>query len=207
MNDCNATLSNHEKNNKLKQIEREIFDLESSPLFNIREQNGYKPVFGDGNPDAKVMFIGEAPGAKEAKTGLPFVGRAGIFLNELLKSIGLERSDVYITNIVKDRPPKNRDPRTDEIKVYAPFLQREIDIIQPQVIATLGRFAMRFILVKYALVQQKKTIGELHGKVLNAKTGSGQIKILPLYHPAAVFYNRSLEEHLITDFMTIKKLI
>jgi uracil-DNA glycosylase family 4 len=108
-------------------------------------------VIGEGSHFADIMFVGEAPGKNEAIQGRPFVGASGKFLNELLLGVGIKREDVYITNIVKDRPPENRDPTPEEIEMYGPFLDRQIDIIQPKVIATLGRFSMVYIMKKFGL--------------------------------------------------------
>ncbi len=196
-----------EKSEQLIEIVEKIKTLKESPLYDYRVENDYKPVIGEGDPDADVMFIGEAPGAQEAKTGKPFVGRAGQLLNSLLNSIDLLRNDVYITNIVKDRPPSNRTPLVGEIKTYAPFLLKQIKIIEPKIIATLGRLAMMFILKTYDHPKQDKRIGELHGQILEARSENGKIKIIPLYHPAAVFYNRDLEQTLEEDFQTLSKFI
>jgi DNA polymerase len=204
------TIKNDNKTNKefrLKKIQDQIQNLECSPLYNFRIENEYKLVFGEGDPDAKIMFIGEAPGAQEAKTGKPFVGRAGKLLDSLLDDINLDRNDVYITNIVKDRPPSNRTPRVGEIKTYAPFLLEQIRIIKPKIIATLGRLAMQFILRTYDHPQKDKKIGELHGEILEAQSENGKIKIIPLYHPAAVFYNRDLEIAVKEDFQKLSKFI
>jgi uracil-DNA glycosylase family 4 len=127
---------------EMKRIRDEIMDLKGSPLYKERVENGYFPVIGAGSHDAKIMFIGEAPGKNEAKTGRPFCGASGRILDELLASIKMKREDIYITNIVKDRPTGNRDPRSEEIEMYAPFLDRQIEIIKPSVIVTLGRFSM-----------------------------------------------------------------
>ena len=196
-----------DKSEKLAKISEKIEKLEESPLFDYRIKNEYRPVIGEGDPDAKIMFIGEAPGAQEAKTGKPFVGRAGKLLDSFLEKINLDRNDVYITNIVKDRPPSNRTPRVGEIKIYAPFLEKQINIIEPEIIATLGRLAMRFILKTYDHPQKDKKIGELHGQILEAQTRNGKINIIPLYHPAAVFYNRNLEKKLEEDFQEIYNFI
>ncbi len=195
------------KVNQLQNITEQIIWLETSPLYDYRIKNGYIPVIGEGDPEAKIMFIGEAPGSQEAKTGRPFVGRAGTLLDSLLKSINLGRGEIYITNIVKDRPPKNRTPLVGEIKIYAPFLLEQIEIIQPSLIVTLGRLAMRFILKTYDLPQKDKNIGELHGKAIFAQTDIGKLTILPLYHPAAVFYNRDIEQILKEDFKNIDRII
>jgi uracil-DNA glycosylase family 4 len=191
---------------QLKSIAEEIQQLEESPLYAYRREHGYLPVIGEGDPDARLMFIGEAPGKQEAASGRPFVGRAGSVLDMLLESIGVDRQDVYITNVVKDRPPGNRDPHVEEIELYAPFLMRQIDIIQPGVIATLGRFAMDFVLDLYDLPQQGRRIGHLHGKVLEAEASYGKVAIVPLYHPAATFYSQGLEETMQKDFQVLKRL-
>jgi len=189
----------------LEQIESEVQDLQASPLYHYRLENNYHPVIGEGDPHAKIMFIGEAPGKQEAKTGRPFVGAAGRTLDRLLASIGLKREQVYITNIVKDRPPENRDPRKDEIELYAPFLRRQIEIIQPRVIATLGRFSMDFILEHFNMPEQGKRIGKLHGQPLKAKASYGEISVIPLYHPAAAIYNEALSDTLQEDFQVLKQ--
>ena len=196
-----------EKYEQLVKIAEEIKKLKESPLYYYRIENDYQPVIGEGDPDAEVMFIGEAPGVQEAKTGKPFIGRAGKLLDSLLDSINLNREDVYITNIVKDRPPSNRTPLVGEIKTYAPYLLEQIKIIQPKIIATLGRLAMNFILKTYDHPQGDKKIGELHGEILEAQTSNGKIRIIPLYHPAAVFYNRNLEQTLKKDFQKLKLLL
>lgn len=190
---------------QLEKIAQEVRDLEESPLYDYRKENGYSPVIGEGDLFADIMFIGEAPGAAEAKTGRPFVGRAGRVLDELLESIDINRDDVYITNVVNDRPPRNRDPRVAEIELYAPFLLRQIRIIRPSIIATLGRFAMRFTLERFGLPGTRRRIGELHGQVLHAQAPYGEVSIVPLYHPAATFYNRGLEKSLREDFQVLKR--
>ena len=191
----------------LEQIESEVQDLQASPLYQYRLENNYHPVIGEGDLHAKIMFIGEAPGKQEAKTGRPFVGAAGRTLDRLLASIGVEREQVYITNIVKDRPPENRDPRKDEIELYAPFLRRQIEIIQPRVIATLGRFSMDFILDHFNMPEQGKRIGELHGQPLKAKAAYGEIVVVPLYHPAAAIYNDQLLDTMERDFQVLKQFV
>jgi len=191
----------------LEQIESEVQDLQASPLYQYRLENNYHPVIGEGDLHAKIMFIGEAPGKQEAKTGRPFVGAAGRTLDRLLASIGVEREQVYITNIVKDRPPENRDPRKDEIELYAPFLRRQIEIIQPRVIATRGRFSIYFILDHFNMPEQGKRIGELHGQPLKAKAAYGEIVVVPLYHPAAAIYNDQLLDTMQEDFQVLKQFI
>jgi uracil-DNA glycosylase len=157
------------KQARLEALAKEIHNFEASPLYAYRQEKGYKPVIGEGDPDARIMFIGEAPGAQEAKSGRPFVGNAGRALDRILASIDLARDKVYITNILKDRPPENGDPHAGELALYTPFLQRQIKIIRPRVIATLGRFAMDFLLEQFDMPQQGQPIGDLHGKVLDAE--------------------------------------
>lgn len=189
----------------LKKIKDKVWSLEESPLYEYRTNNKYYPVIGEGNHHAKIMFVGEAPGQNEAKTGKPFCGAAGKVLDELITSIGIARKDVYVTNIVKDRPPENRDPNPEEIRLYAPFLEEQIEIIKPEVIATLGRFSMRFILEKFNSPFQKDSISALHGKVIEAVTSYGKVQIVPLYHPAVALYNGKTKQTLKDDFQILKQ--
>ena len=188
----------------LKTIKEEVLALKESPLYQERVKNGVFPVIGEGSHYAKIMFVGEAPGKNEAATGRPFCGMSGKLLDELLASAGIPRQDVYITNIVKDRPPANRDPLPDEISVYGPFLDRQIEIIQPEVIATLGRFSMDYIMRKLGLESELKPISQMHGKVFEVETGYGKLKIIPLYHPAVAIYNRTTKDVLINDFQVLR---
>ncbi|MFA6253786.1 MAG: uracil-DNA glycosylase [Candidatus Paceibacterota bacterium] len=190
---------------ELKKIRDEVLVLKDSPLYTYRTENHYFPVIGEGNHEAKIIFIGEAPGKNEAKTGRPFCGLAGKILDDLLASVGINRPDVYIGNILKDRPPFNRDPLPDEIAIYGPFLDRQISIIQPQVIATLGRYSMKYIMEKFGLTDALRSISELHGKEFQAEADYGKVYIIPLYHPAAAIYDRSLLEILQKDFKILEK--
>ncbi len=189
---------------KLAQIAQEIENLTESPLYEYRTENDYKIVPGEGSPHANIVFIGEAPGKQEAETGRPFIGAAGSVLDELLESVGLVREDVYITSVIKDRPPKNRDPRAAEIKLYSPFLERQLDVIRPDVIVTLGRFAMDFALKLFDMPEKGQKIGDLHGKTLSAQAPYGEIAVVPLYHPAAIFYRGDLRATLEEDFQVLK---
>jgi len=191
----------------MKAIRDEVLALKISPLYEYRAANGYFPVIGEGSHEASIMFIGEAPGKNEAQTARPFCGASGKILDELLATIGLARASVYITNIVKDRPPENRDPLPAEIMLYSPFLDRQIDIIRPKVIATLGRFAMKYILDKYGAIENSNSISSLHGTLIKALAPHGEVVVLPLYHPAATIYNQSLKETLKKDFKELKKFI
>ncbi|MDO8742482.1 MAG: uracil-DNA glycosylase [bacterium] len=184
----------------MRKVKDEILNLKDSPLYAERVENKYLPVIGEGNHSAEIMFVGEAPGKNEAKTGRPFCGRAGKVLDELLLSVGIDRKDVYITNIVKDRPPSNRDPLPDEIALYAPFLDRQIEIIKPKVIATLGRFSMQYVMNRYGLDFELGVISRIHGQVFSAKN----FKVVPLYHPASAIYNQHLLPTLKEDFKILK---
>jgi len=190
---------------QMKKIKDEVIGAKDSPLYEYRIKNKYFPVIGEGSHSAKIMFIGEAPGKNEAETGRPFCGASGKVLDELLTSIGIDRKEVYVTNIVKDRPPENRDPLPNEIDFYAPFLDRQIEIIKPQVIATLGRFSMSYIMKKFGLELELKSISQIHGKVFSTQTSYGDVKIIPLYHPAVAVYGTN-KEILKKDFEILKNL-
>ena len=194
-----------DRTEELRAIRDAIVHLSESPLYEYRTRNNYFPVIGQGSHYARIMFIGEAPGKNEAETGRPFVGAAGRLLDEMIASIGIKRDDVYITNIVKDRPPENRDPRPEEIELYAPFLVRQIEIIQPQVIATLGRFSMEFILRLVNMPEASQKISMLHGNLLNARAEYGPIHIVTLFHPAAALYKASDRELHFQDFQVLKQ--
>ncbi|MFO7917770.1 MAG: uracil-DNA glycosylase [Anaerolineae bacterium] len=198
---------NGNKGKQLEEIAKEVRDLKESPLYEYRKEQGYSPVIGEGDAETSIMLIGEAPGAQEAKTGRPFAGNAGQILDQLLESIDMVREKVYITNVVKDRPPGNRDPHVGEIELYGPFLLQQIEIIQPRVIATLGRFATEFILEHFDHHQQDQSIGDLHGKKLETETLYGEVVIMPLYHPAAAFYNPDLKKRMQEDFHELEQLV
>lgn len=163
------------------------------------------PVPGEGNANAELMFIGEAPGAQEDKQGRPFVGASGKFLAEMLESIGLKREDVFITNIVKFRPPENRDPKPEEIKACMPILFEQIEVIRPKLLIFLGRHSMNVFFPKLK-------ISEAHGEMVktNVQNPDGsefEQNCLPLYHPAAALYNGSMRKVLLEDFAKIPKLL
>jgi DNA polymerase len=151
---------------------------------------------GDGSPNAEILFIGEAPGKNEDEQGLPFVGAAGKFLGEMLKSIGMERQDVYISNIVKYRPPDNRDPLPAEKEAFWPYLLRQIKVINPKLVVTLGRHSMEYFLPNCR-------ISQVHGQPKRR----GDLVIMPLFHPAAALYNSSMRETLLEDFAKIPKTL
>lgn len=191
----------------LRAIRDEVVAFRESPLYKERVRNRAYPVIGEGNHHADIMFIGEAPGRVEAQTGRPFAGPARKILDELLASIGIARKDVYITNVVKDRPPQNRDPLPEEIGLYAPFLDRQIAIIKPRIIVLLGRHSMRYVMEKFDLSWQIDGISKIHGTVFDAQAPYGKVKIIPLYHPAVALYNPELKEVMMKDFQKLKEII
>jgi uracil-DNA glycosylase family 4 len=161
-------------------------------------------VMGSGNLDSKIVLIGEGPGRKEDEMGLPFVGSAGKLLDELLDQAGMKRVDLFITNIVKCRPPKNRKPRKSEIKECEPILDDQLNIIKPCVIAPMGNSAVNYFFERYGLGEA--VIGEVHGEKFEVEEKWGKVILIPLYHPAAAIYNRSLLEDLENDMKLLKTL-
>jgi DNA polymerase len=158
-------------------------------------------VFGVGNPDADLMFVGEAPGFHEDQQGYPFVGQAGKLLDKLLAGIGLSRQDVYIANVLKCRPPGNRDPMPDEIEACEPHLFRQIALIEPRVIATLGNFATKLLSGK------QHGITRVHGQAQETTVGSRGVTLFPLYHPAAALYTPAMLRTLEEDFARLPELL
>jgi len=180
-----------DKTKELEKLKREIEADKGLPLFGKANL-----VFGEGDPDAKIVFIGEAPGFHEDKHQRPFVGRAGQLLNKMLLDLGWKRESVYITNIVKRRPPENRDPFPEEIEAYKPYLKQQLAIIQPKIIATLGRFSMNYFL-------PKAKISLDHGKVADFK----KCVVYPLYHPAAALRSTNVLKELEKDFKRLPVLL
>jgi uracil-DNA glycosylase family 4 len=159
-------------------------------------QGAKQLVFGDGNPEADIVFIGEAPGKNEDEQGKPFIGAAGKFLSEMLEMIDLKREDIYITNIVKYRPPNNRDPLPTEKEAFLPYLQEQLNIIKPKLIVTLGRHSMDVLLPGLK-------ISQVHGQPKRFKDHV----YLPLFHPAAALYNGGMRQTLIDDFALIPAIV
>jgi len=190
-----------QKNEKiLNKLETEINICEKCPLFETR----INAVPGIGSATSGIVFIGEAPGAKEDKTGEPFVGAAGKFLDEMLGEINLKRGDVFITNVIKCRPPDNRDPLPKEVKICTEnYLWYQLEALNPKIIITLGRHAM------YRFIPSDKKISEVHGMLFDLKSPKTDraFKILPLYHPAAALYNGSMRDVLKKDFNKIPKIL
>jgi uracil-DNA glycosylase family 4 len=186
-----------ERRDLLKEVYEQARGCIACQLHQTRTQ----VVFGAGNADADLMFIGEAPGADEDRLGLPFVGRAGKLLDKLLGEIGLERSDVFIANTLKCRPPSNRDPYPNEIETCSGYLRRQVELIQPKVICTLGNFSTKL------LREDSTGISRLHGRDEIRTIGTRAIRLLPLYHPAAALYTPSNLQMLRDDFARIPELL
>jgi uracil-DNA glycosylase family 4 len=186
-----------ERRELLKGVYEEARECTRCPLHQTRT----KVVFGAGNADADLMFVGEAPGATEDRMGLPFVGQAGKLLDNLLAEIGLERADVWICNVLKCRPPDNRDPQPDEIESCEEYLRAQVDLIEPTVICTLGNFSTKLLRADMA------GISRVHGHEEVRVVGSRAVRLYPLYHPAAALYTPSMLETLRSDFHRIPQLI
>ncbi len=180
----------------------ELLQQEASGCTRCRLAEGRtQVVFGVGNPDAELMFVGEAPGFHEDKQGFPFVGQAGKLLDKLLAGIGLTRADVYIANVLKCRPPGNRDPQPDEIEQCEGYLFRQIESIEPKLVATLGNFATKLLSGK------PLGITRVHGQEQEVTLGGRRVTLYPLYHPAAALYTPRMLEVLEEDFRRIPALI
>lgn len=199
-------MTKRKKSELLSALYKKILNDKNLPLRTDRLKNGYKLVFGEGNENSKIIFIGEAPGKNEALSGKPFCGVSGKVLDTLLESINISRKDIYITNIVKDRPPMNRDPMPSEIDAYAKYLDNQIDIIKPKAIVTLGRLPMKYIMERFGLPDEIKSISHIHGYSFNVRASYSPIKIVTLYHPAVAVYNRKMLKILSEDFKVLNSL-
>jgi DNA polymerase len=186
-------MTKSKKQDQLDQIAAEIVKNNVCPNLAKTATN---LVMGEGNPDADIVFIGEAPGKNEDEQGRPFVGAAGKFLNTMLESIGLQREDVYITNTVKYRPPNNRDPLPEEKAEFLPYLKHQLSVIQPKLIVTLGKHGMETFLPGMKISQIHGQPKRIHGLV-----------IMPLFHPAAALYNGGMRATLMDDFTKIHKTL
>ena len=195
------------KQTLLENIRQQILDAGVTP--ELRDQ-ATQLVFGSGNPDSDIVFVGEAPGKNEDLKGEPFVGAAGRFLDEMLQSVNLQRSDIYITNIVKYRPPNNRDPSPEEKKEFLPYLQAQLEVIQPKVLITLGRHSTNCFLPDLQISREhghpKRVKLAFKNDPLN-RPQVLEVVILPLFHPAAALYNGGLRQTLLDDFLAIPDII
>jgi len=207
-----------DKQKQLDKIREKILRDKVTPKL---KETATQLVFGVGNPNADILFIGEAPGKNEDQKGEPFVGAAGKFLNEMLAMVDLSREDVYITNIVKYRPPENRDPLPDEKAAFLPYLQAQLEVIQPKVVVTLGRHSMNCFLpdlqiskihgqpkrIRINMRQQAERMQEGETGVSPESSHGVAIVIMPLFHPAAALYNGGMRQTLIDDFAKIPIVI
>jgi len=184
-----------------EKIEKEVSACQKCSLNRTR----LNPVAGEGSLEAKIMFIGEAPGVQEDRSGRPFCGEAGKILDELLNSIGIKREEVYIGNILKCRPPGNRNPQKEEIELCTPYLERQIELIKPEVICTLGNYSTAYILEKYSLKDKIQGISKIHGQIFEVSNLFQSLKIIPLYHPAVATYNPGMKETLRADFKVLER--
>jgi len=181
------------KQQQLDGLRQQILDDDPTPVL---REGATQLVFGDGNPDAEIVFIGEAPGKNEDLQGKPFIGAAGKFLDEMLAMIGFSRDTIYITNIVKYRPPNNRDPLPDEKAAFLPYLESQLEVMQPKLVVTLGRHSLNCFLPDLS-------ISQVHGQ---PKRYKGRV-FLPLFHPAAALYNGGMRQTLIDDFALIPLIL
>jgi len=190
---------------ELESIKQKILTEMNCPLKDAAKNL----VFGKGNPDAEILFIGEAPGEKEDEQGIPFVGSAGKELDKLLHSINLTLDEVYIANILKYRPPNNRDPAVDEIYRHTPYLIEQIKIIRPKIICTLGNYSTKFVLASFNIPNMKNIdgIAKIHGKIHHVQIDDMNFIVIPLYHPAAMLYNPILRSTLQQDFLGMQKIL
>jgi uracil-DNA glycosylase len=186
-----------ERRDELVELYREVKNCRRCPLYATRTQ----VVFGSGNADADLMFVGEAPGFHEDQQGIPFVGAAGKLLDRLLDEIGMSRGDVFIANVLKSRPPGNRDPQLEEIEACKPYLTRQIELIEPRVICTLGNFSTKL------LTRRQDGITRVHGRPQDHVIAGLPIRIYPIYHPAAGLRSTAMLETLREDFKQLPALL
>jgi uracil-DNA glycosylase len=186
-----------ERREELVQLYREVQECRRCPLYATRTQ----AVFGAGNADADLMFVGEAPGFHEDQQGIPFVGAAGKLLDKLLEEIGLQRGDVFIANVLKSRPPGNRDPQLEEIEACKPYLTKQIELIEPRVICTLGNFSTKL------LTRRNDGITRVHGRPQDHVIAGLPIRLYPIYHPAAGLRSTAMLETLREDFKQLPALL
>jgi DNA polymerase len=186
-----------ERREELISVYREMCDSHACPLKAVRT----KLVFGAGNANADLMFVGEAPGANEDKQGLPFVGRAGKLLDDLLAEVGIQRADTFVTNVICCRPPGNRDPLPEEIEACKPYLFRKIELIEPKVICTLGNFATKL------LTGDPTGITRVHGRPQEREVGGRVVLLFPIFHPAAALRTDAIKQLLREDFAKLPALL
>jgi uracil-DNA glycosylase family 4 len=186
-----------ERRDDLVALYKEARECTRCPLWEGRTQ----VVFGNGHADADLMFVGEAPGFHEDQQGLPFVGRAGKLLDELLEGIDLSRGEVFVCNVLKCRPPGNRDPQPEEIETCKPYLYKQVELIEPKVVCTLGNFATKL------LTRSSRGIRSVRGRVQIHELGGRKVRVYPLYHPAAALRTPAVRAELQEDFSRLPELL
>jgi uracil-DNA glycosylase len=191
------TATAEQRRERLVELYKEVGKCTKCPLHETRT----KAVFGAGNADADLMFVGEAPGAEEDRQGLPFVGRAGQLLNQMLEEIGFSREDVFIANVLKSRPPGNRDPQPNEIAACEPYLFEQVGLIEPRVVCTLGNFSTKLLTGSPTGITRVRGTPQVH------ELGGRMVFLLPLFHPAAALRTPAVKETLRGDFATIPELL
>jgi len=194
-------MKKEDKQQKIDKLRGQIASCRRCALYATRTNT----VPGEGDVDAKLMFIGEAPGRNEDLQGKPFVGRAGDVFDNLLESIGLTRKDIYLCNVLKCRPPSNRNPSTDEIKACKGSLDLQIKTVEPKVLCPMGNFAVQYLFDRFGIPPAK--ISAVKGTIIKAKTEQGEVQIVPLFHPAVATYSPSKIEMLLEDFQVLKKFL
>lgn len=192
--------------NKQQQLDQIAADIIKNNVCHELAAGAIQLVMGVGDPNADIVLIGEAPGKKEDEQGEPFVGASGKFLNEMLESIHLNRSQIYITNIVKYRPPNNRDPSPIEKKEFTPYLERQLEVIKPKIVVTLGRHSGEYFLPDLKISRDHGQAFRMSWKPSDGSEGLNLI-VLPLYHPAAALYNGGMRQTLLYDFAKIPIII
>lgn len=184
------------KKEELQKLKKKMEDDKNLPL----RDDATQLVFGEGNPDSEIYFLGEAPGFHEDRLGRPFVGQAGKLLDQLIESLGLKREEVYISNVVRFRPPENRDPLPVEIEAFRPYVDREIEIVSPKLIVTLGRFSMGKFL-------PNAKISQVHGKSRTINWHGKNVTVIPMYHPAAALRSLDIMRQIREDFKIIPEML
>lgn len=192
---------NGRKSERMRQLHLEVQSCRRCGLWEGRRN----PVVGEGNLDAKAFLVGEAPGRREDESGRPFAGAAGQLLNDLLQGIGLSRGDVYIGNVVKCRPPGNRPPRVEEVEACSPYLERQLTILEPRIIVSMGNTATQHLMTRFGL--SPRYIGEVHGKPFRVGATWGEVILFPSYHPASALYVKGLEYVLRRDFESLNRIL
>lgn len=199
-----------EKKTSDKELELELlYNSCKEKLIDELSKNSQNLVFGKGSANSEIFFIGEAPGAKEDEIGIPFVGRAGKELDKMLQNISLNLKDCYIANVLKYRPPKNRDPKKEEIASHLPYLLEQISIIDPKIIVPLGNYATKLVLAQFKVEEMRKIKGvsELHANIHKVEVNTKSFNVFPVFHPSAMMYNPKLREVFKEDFKLLAKFL